>query len=74
MTGESQICKLADKSKISVPKATVTIDTPYLSGKLTAWCMNSPVYDILLGNVDGARLPGDPDPSCRNQKPTEDKK
>ena len=63
MTGESQICKLADNSEITVPKAIVTIDTPYLSGKFTAWCMNSPVYDLILGNVDGVRLPGDPDPN-----------
>ena len=63
MTGESHICKLADNSEISVPKAIVTIDTPYLSGKFTAWCMNSPVYDLILGNVDGVRLPGDPDPN-----------
>ena len=25
--------------------------------------MNSPVYDLILGNVDGVRLPGDPDPN-----------
>ena len=62
MTGKFQVCTLADNSKIEVPIAHVHMDTPYLTGEFSVWCMESPVYDLILGNVEGARSPGNPDP------------
>ena len=58
-----QTCTLADGSSIKVPVATVSIDTPYLTGTFEAWCMTSPVYDLIIGNVDHVRPPGKPDPN-----------
>ena len=39
----------------------VYIDTPYLTKKVDAMCMKNPIYDVVVGNVDGARLSDDPD-------------
>ena len=38
------------------------VNTPFYSGKLEALVMPSPLYDVIIGNVPGARGPGDPDP------------
>ncbi|XP_069138852.1 uncharacterized protein [Argopecten irradians] len=60
MTGESRTCTLADGSTLQVPIAMVEIDTPYYEGSVIAWCMETPVYDLIVGNIEGARLPGEP--------------
>ena len=62
LTEKFQPCLLADGSTINAPIARITIDTPYLSGNYEAWCMESPVYDLIVGNVDNVREPGKPDP------------
>ncbi|MCG7875094.1 MAG: RNase H-like domain-containing protein [Candidatus Thiodiazotropha endolucinida] len=61
LTGEDQICMLADGSRIKVPMAEFHVDTPYYVGKVRAWCMENPMYDLIVGNIDGARDPGTPD-------------
>ncbi|XP_033728194.1 uncharacterized protein LOC117317492 [Pecten maximus] len=63
MTGEVRACTLADGSSLKVPTATVVVDTPYYVGPVVAWCMETPVYDLILGNIDGARAPDEPDSS-----------
>ena len=62
LNGKSQLCVLIDGTKLQAPVANVHIDTPYYTGNVEAWCMNNPVYDLILGNIEGARLPGEPDP------------
>ncbi|XP_033726451.1 uncharacterized protein LOC117316074 [Pecten maximus] len=62
LTGEIQICILANGQRISVPVANVVVQTPYYSGTVRAWCMQSPVYDIILGNIEGVRPADNPDP------------
>lgn len=42
---KQQTCILADGSKVSVPIAEVSIDTPFLKGQYEVWCMENPVYD-----------------------------
>ena len=61
LTGKTQVFILADGSSITVPIASITVDTPYLSGTFDAWCMEAPVYDLILGNVSKVRPPEDPD-------------
>ena len=68
-TGSYETCTLADGSKLKVSVALVTIDTPYLSGTYTACCMEAPVYDLIIGNVDQVRAPEHPDPEW---KPSQD--
>lgn len=62
LNGKTQLCILIDGTKLTAPVANVFIDTPYYTGNVEAWCMNNPVYDLVLGNIEGARLPGEPDP------------
>ena len=63
LNGKTQMCVLIDGTKISSPVATIEIDTPYFKGEVEAWCMQNPVYDLIVGNKEGARLPGEPDPN-----------
>ena len=41
--------------------AKIHVDTPYLIGEVEALCADDSLYDLIIGNVDGAREPGDPD-------------
>ena len=79
-TGKKQTCLLADGTKSTVPLAYVHIDTPYYTGEVEAWCMETPLYDVIVGNIPGAREPNDPDPSwevsavqTRNQRKQQQK-
>ena len=70
MTGSFETCTLADGSSIQVPVAVISIDTPYLSGTFKALCMKSPVYDVILGNVQHVRDPRNPDPEWKPSQVT----
>ncbi|XP_060073585.1 uncharacterized protein LOC132553365 [Ylistrum balloti] len=61
-TGDTKMCTLADGSKLKVDTANVVVDTPYYQGTVMAWCMDTPIYDLILGNIHGIRSPGDPNP------------
>ena len=54
-TGESQTCVLMDGTVRSVPVATVEVSCPVFSGKVNALCMINPIYDVIIGNISGAR-------------------
>lgn len=62
IVGKKQTCILADGSKVSVPIAEVSIDTPFLKGQYEVWCMENPVYDLIVGNVPDAKPADQPDP------------
>jgi hypothetical protein len=65
-TGKTKWLKFADtKKRTEVPMAKVQVDTPYFRGELEAACVNSPMFDLMIGNVKGARKPDDPDPEWR---------
>ncbi|XP_078336880.1 uncharacterized protein LOC144626502, partial [Crassostrea virginica] len=61
IVGKEQVCVLADGSKVTVPVAEVYIDSSYLKGRYEAWCMENPVYDLIVGNVPGAKSPDEMD-------------
>ena len=42
------------------------VDTPYLKGQVEAQCLPDPIYDLVIGNVPGARAADDPDPSWKD--------
>jgi hypothetical protein len=64
-TGKSKWLRFADTEKrTEVPMAKIQEDTPYFRGELEAACVNSP-FDLMIGNVKGARKPDDPDPEWR---------
>ena len=63
LTGQEKSCILVDGSIRVAPVARVQLDTPYFVGWTDALCMNSPVYDVILGNIQGVRSPSNPDPN-----------
>lgn len=61
-TGEEVTCVLADSTKRIVSVAIIHIDSPYLTGNYKVWCMDNPVFDLIIGEVSDARKPHNPDP------------
>ncbi|KAJ8042664.1 hypothetical protein HOLleu_09479 [Holothuria leucospilota] len=53
LTGEFKTCILIDGTIRRVPVAEIEIDTPLFVGKVSALCMQKPVFDLVLGNVEG---------------------
>jgi len=53
MTGETETCILIDGTVRRTPVAEIEIVTPYYTGKVKAVCMESPLYDVIIGNVPG---------------------
>ena len=60
-TGKNRLCLMIDGTARNVPLARVRIDCPYFKGETEAMVMPLPVYDLIIGNVPGAREPNDPD-------------
>ena len=60
-TGKEQTCILADGSKIKVPFARLFVDTPYFIGEVDAWCLERPMYELIMGNIKDAMEPIEPD-------------
>jgi transposase InsO family protein len=60
-TGEYQECLLIDRSVCKVPMAELNVDTPYYTGIVRVMAMDNPLYDLVIGNIPGARGPNDPD-------------
>lgn len=63
LTGTTATLWLADGSTIVTPEAEIRIRSPYFSGMAIVKCMPSPLYDVIVGNVPGARDANDPDVS-----------
>ena len=64
LTGETVICGLIDGTLRRNPVALISVDTPFLKGSVKATCMNSPMYDLIVGNVPEAE---DLHWSCRGE-------
>lgn len=72
LTGEVQRCVLIDGTVRNVEEASIYVDTPYFTGNVKALCMKEPVYDLILGNIDGVRNQNDPDLQwCRKEERNE---
>ena len=44
------------------PIAEIKVDTPYYTGVTQAICLRDPLFDLVIGNIPGARNPDDPVP------------
>ena len=62
-TGETRGCVMMDGRVIEVQVVIKTVDTPYYTGIVEGVAMDSPVYDLVIGNLLGARNQEDPDTS-----------
>ena len=65
-TGDFNVMLLIDNTARKVPIAKIDIDTPYLKGQVEAQCLPDAVYDLIIGNVPGARAADNPDPSWQD--------
>ena len=61
---------MADKTVRKVPHAIININTPFYTGKVNAVCLPDALYDLLIGNIEGAREPNNPDKSWKLKRPT----
>ena len=66
MTGTSLYCTLADGTKRKFPVAKIEVNTPYFKGQVEALCMPRPVYDLVLGNIEGVKAVGRPDEAWKS--------
>ena len=62
-TGETRGCVMMDGRVIDVPVVKKKVDTPYYIGEVEGVAMKAPIYDLVIGNVHGARGQEDPDTS-----------
>ena len=51
--------RLIDDSIKECPMAMIEVDCPFYKGVVKALCMESPTYDLIVGNVDGSVLPSE---------------
>ncbi len=63
LTGRVGYMLLPDNTLREVPLAKIAVDTPYLTEVVEAQCLPAMIYDLIIGNVPGARAPDDPDPT-----------
>ena len=57
MTGHEEPCILIDGTVRRTPVAEIQVETPYFSGTVMAVCMDNPLYDLVIGNIQGAKDP-----------------
>ncbi|XP_037520636.1 uncharacterized protein LOC119397278 [Rhipicephalus sanguineus] len=60
MTGTTIPVFLLDRTIHYLQEAMVFLDTPFFTGLARVKCMRDPLYDVVLGNIEGARPPNDP--------------
>ena len=61
LTGEITKCVLIDGTVREAPVARLQVNTPYYNGWVSALCMKNPLYDLILGNIQGMRAADDAD-------------
>ena len=71
-TGETRTCVMINGATFTAPVVNIMVDTPYFIGRLNALSVEKPVYDIVVGNIPGARDANDPDVNWRPDVDTSD--
>ena len=61
-TGETGHIMTEDRTIKRTPMAKVEVDTPFSVGTVEALCLQEPFFDLIVGNVPGARRSDDPKP------------
>ena len=59
-TGDFSCMLLIDNTVRKVPTVRITVDTHYLSGEVDVQCFPDAMYDLIIGNVPGARSADEP--------------
>ncbi|GFS19588.1 hypothetical protein ElyMa_003293700 [Elysia marginata] len=63
LTGECCLLLRIDNTALLAEKAVINLRTPFLSREVKAMCIPDAICDVIVGNVDGASSPEDPDMS-----------
>ena len=61
-TGSMGHVMAIDRTLKEAPIAEIKVDTPYYKGVTQAICLRDPLFDLVIGNIPGARNPDDPVP------------
>ena len=61
-TGATAVMRMIDNSMRKLPMASISVDTPFYKGEVHAICIPEAPYDLVIGNIPGARSHDDPDP------------
>ena len=48
---------LINESKLKYPVARISVECPFFNGISKALCMEDTLYDLVIGNIDGLKLP-----------------
>ena len=67
LAGRFRYIKTIDSKVQRVPTAIVHIDCPYFQGEVKAQVLQEPLFDVLVGNIEGARNPFSPNPDWKNE-------
>lgn len=57
MTGKVHVCKLFDNTLRVFRIAKVEVNTPFYTGEIEAMVVKEPIYDLIIGNIPGAKDP-----------------
>ena len=57
MTDKKWSCALIDRTIRGLPVTKLQVDTPYYKGELYAMCVEDPIYDLIIGNIQGVQTP-----------------
>jgi hypothetical protein len=52
LLSDSAVCRLIDGTLRRFPIACIHIETPYYTGEVRAICMNDPISDLIVGNIE----------------------
>ena len=57
LIGKESYVTLTDETTQRYPLAVIDVDCPFFTGKTEALCMEDTLYDLVIGNIDGSKLP-----------------
>ena len=63
-TGSMGYVMAIDRKLKEAPIAEIKVDTPYYMGVTQAICLRDPLFDLVIGNISGARNPDDTVPGA----------
>ena len=67
-TGRYKVMIRIDKSSVKAPTAMIEVETPYYTGVVEAVCLEDALYDLIIGNIDGAKDPMMQQESCLERR------
>ena len=57
LIGKKSYVTLIDETTQRYPLAITDVDCPFFTGKTEALCMEDTLYDLVIGNINGSKLP-----------------